>query len=157
MSEEKKEVEQSGLFKPANEYTPDELMLAQDNFKSFFQWTLDVAKGNAPENNGISVKASIGRFSAEITYSPPIIRYSRGGRTERKTEPATRAQVEAVVMEYPAVLTMEETATSFIVSPKSFMGDAWRGVMDKFNPFGAQWKPPTEDAKKAWVIPKKAG
>jgi len=79
MSAEDKSPETPG-FQNASDYKPDELSLMQTNFQNFFQWVLDIAKGNAPENNGISVKASNPLFSAEITYSPPIIRYSRGGQ-----------------------------------------------------------------------------
>lgn len=161
--DEVKENEQEKLFTRASEYTPDERMLAQDNFKGFFQWVLEVSKANAPENNGISVKASMGVFGAEITYSPPIIRYSRGGRQDTHTRargqdtPKTKASktdMESIVSEYPDYLSLTETDKAYIIKTNKFMGDLWKPIMRKIDGYGGSWTFPEGEEKKAWVIPK---
>ena len=152
MSDEAKSQGEPERFKKASDYTPDEHMLMQTNFQNFFQWVLDIAKGNAPENNGISVKAAIGPHSAEITYSPPIIRYTRGQSSQPKKK-ADLQTIQGIFSEDQGSVDITETDTEIQIRPTSFMGDRWRPLMQKLNAFeGAKWNKLEGRDKSYWSV-----
>ncbi|MBA7474731.1 hypothetical protein ES707_10085 [subsurface metagenome] len=142
-------------FKNAADYTPDEHMVMQTNFQNFFQWVLDMAKGNAPENNGISVKAAIGIFSAEITYASPIVRYSRGGQPSQPTKKATLQTIQDLLSADQGSIEITETDTEIRIRPTSFMGDRWKPIMQGLNVYvGAKWNKIEGKDKSYWSVTK---
>lgn len=133
------EKEKTPGFMKASDYTPDELTLMQVNFQSFFQWTLDLAKANAPENQGISVKASNPLFSAEITYTPPATRYTR--RSQQPPKPLNLVGAQGVVAEYPNLLIPPEDAGTFwFIGTKRKLDDKYQEIAQKLSANGFRYE-----------------
>lgn len=146
-------------FKKASDY---EIPEWEREYRTLYTMTMDglqylvaLAKAEVPPNNGISVELCVKTGTGKITYSPPVIRYSRGGgRQDTPKKKATKEDLEAIVMESPDFLTLEETDNAYLIKTKKFMGDMWKPVMDKVNAFNGDWKIPEGESKKCWVIPK---
>lgn len=124
--------------------------LEMTNFQGYFMWLMKKAKENAPANNGISVKARRGDLEAEITYSPPVIRYGRGGQPQ-KPKPLNLIGAQGVVAEYPDLLKPPvETPGFWWIEPKKDMGDSYRDIKQKLLDVGfvyEKWQKDTPHTK----------
>lgn len=126
-------------FQKASEYTPDELTLMTVNFQTFFQWIYELAKSNAPEGQGISVKGAIGIHSAEITYSLPPVTQSSRQRSPPKA--LNLAGAQGVVAEYPDLLTQAVDAGTFwFVGTKKNLGDKYQEINKKLRDNGFRYE-----------------
>ena len=128
MSEEKPK------FGPLTDYTPDDLTLMTVNFQSFFQWVFDQAKANAPEGQSMSVKASVGVISAEITYTAPASSYRRA---PPKPKPLNLVGAQGIVAEYPDFLEQpKEIGDFWFIRTKKQMGETFKVVSGKLRDCG---------------------
>ena len=124
--------------------------LEMTNFQGYFMWLMKKAKENAPQNNGISVKARRGDLEAEITYSPPVIRYPRGGK-RNQPKPLNLIGAQGIVAEYPDLLKPpEETPDFWFIEPLKDMGDSFSQIREKLLEVGfvyEKWQKDTPHTK----------
>lgn len=122
-------------FKPASEIESTDLTIDTVNFQSFFQWMIMQAEEHAPENYSISVKATRGQVSGEITFTAPVMRYSRS--QPQKPKPLNLLGAQGVLAEYPDLLKQaEETDSFWFVGTKKKLGDSYQEINQKMRDNG---------------------
>ncbi len=112
-----------------SEEEPTDLTVDTVNFQTLFTWMIKQAQEHAPENYSISVKASRGQVSGEITFTAPV-RYSR--RPQPKPKPLNLLGAQGVVAEYPDLLSPTEETTDFwYIGTKKNLGDSYLEINKK--------------------------